>query len=267
MTQPLTNTEVKLLSLVPCEPPAKGQANDPFVSSSLLSSTSQMDVDDAEELYMSAIVRPEEDRSQCSYYKASVQLTTNTTQSSSSDSAVPQSHVEKVIALIELSSDYPLTPPQVLLTSRKLQNVGMAKIDDSLREQPQPQVDNTLKGVEQELNAGCVNFLEVPALAQYVQSKGAVGDQMNNSPDIAKEVMNTVSNSNSLFEAMDNILLLQLSLLVHMLAGVSSSRTHQKIVSMGESLETPQVQNPVAHAVNQDRRSLLANFYGRNFTA
>ena len=251
-----------------------------------------METEDSADLLNSAVLRHEDERQHCCYFKVSIQLTTSTSNSisgSSGNTATPSLHTETVIALIEISTQYPLIPPQVLLTSRKIANVQRAASNttstSSTEQQHQSQVDNSLKGIEQEINAGCVNFLEVPALARHVHSMGG-GESASGDPTaVSKTVMQTITNSAVLYEAMDNVLLLQVSLLMHMLAMVSATRTRERHLltsaaaigggallpaSVSDDHSTEQQQSSAGTHTSkggncEDRRCLLANFYGRSF--
>jgi hypothetical protein len=260
ISHPLSTVDVKVQSLMPCEPPSRGQVNDPFVASTLLASSTHMETDEIENLRASSIFRPEDDREHCLYFKASILLTTTTVPSGGGKASGAQTHTETVIALIELSTQYPICPPQILLTSRKMP-------DNSSKAQGQ-QVDNMLKGIEQELNAGCVNFLDVPTIAKQVQVSGGTGSDL--AENATKDVLKTISKGSLLVDAMDNILLLQVSMLIHMLAAVSATHSHNKLVAVSSELstDTKQEQSAVGSGGGvEDRRFLLSTFYGRNFTS
>lgn len=106
----------------------------------------KMDCEDVGSVATIDFIRTAKDRKFCVYYKIALDLPKDL-------SSTP------AMALMELSPEYPLRPPQFVLTSRisALSAASSKAVGDDNK--GGPQLDNALKALECELNAGCLNLL------------------------------------------------------------------------------------------------------------
>ena len=117
-------------------PPITSFAADPF----RFDREELLNAEDSSDSFGSlSFARGRSERKCCVYYKLSI--------------AIPSSAVP-IVALLELSPEYPERPPQFLLTSRQLLlNASVSSGGSSV------QIDNGLKAIESEVNAGCLSLL------------------------------------------------------------------------------------------------------------
>lgn len=96
-------------------------------------------------------IRTVKDRKFCIYYKIALDLPKDL-------SSTP------AMALMEISPEYPLRPPQFILTSRiaPLSSASSKAVGGDFK--PGPQLDNALKALESDLNAGCLSLILGSAL-------------------------------------------------------------------------------------------------------
>ncbi len=125
-----------LRSFARAEPPALSNFKaDPFRFTSE-PSTETPHTDDSTSI---DFMRTNKDRKGCVYYKLTLDIPNATTPS---------------VALLEISPEYPIRSPQVLLSSRiSVLGIDAAKVTSS------PQIDNALKALECDINANCLNML------------------------------------------------------------------------------------------------------------
>lgn len=114
--------------------------------------------------------------------------------------------------------------------------------------------DGDVQEMEQELNAGCVNFLELPAVSKQAMAAASVSDSAGVSASAKRHLSSALSHSGQLQDCMDNILSLQLSLLAHMLCTVASNPSGQASPLSGKVMNG-----------NTSLRSLVCTFYGRSW--
>ncbi|CAE7521310.1 unnamed protein product, partial [Symbiodinium microadriaticum] len=181
----------------------------------------------------------------CSYFEASFQITPRErvgNAQASEDNCL-------VRAVIEVSPEYPLRPPRFALSFRRPPGIGSSYGDIALR------------ALEQELNAGCVDVLELHD--RFIDDVRARGLQDSVTPPSA-------ASSDALEAAMDSTLGLQLSLLLSMLPAIVLSRYGMNETSLSmPSAGTEHIYSESSNAARmtgKNRKKVsLALLYGREF--
>jgi hypothetical protein len=213
-------------------PPLDVFAADPFrcVRDASLASSSAP----AEGLAASVnFVRGVPDRECCAYYKLAFDLPA---QPGASAGGQPG------MCLIEISPEYPVRPPQILLTSRT------TVLNAGVQAQNVAQIDNAKKALECEVNAGCLSLIspDLPALSSHLpafQSAGAI---------VAAE------------EALDATLTFQLGLLLS-LAAVNNNASMSSAVTATGSVLQAQADLPSRKRGRNRRAGAIEGLYGRFF--
>ena len=139
---------------------------------STVESTEKMDCDDNANFQNDqsiGFVRSVKDRKHCVYYKMALDLPKQL-------SSTP------CVTLMEISPEYPVRPPQFIITSR----ISALSTDSSKSggdiTKPGAQIDNALKSIECEVNAGCLNFIlggQTPGVSDSGAIIAAVEDSLD----------------------------------------------------------------------------------------
>lgn len=146
------------------------------------------------------------------------------------------------MCLIEISPEYPVRPPQILLTSRT------TVLNAGVQAQNSAQIDNAKKALESEVNAGCLSLIspDLSSIASNITSLDSAGA-------IA-----------SIGEALDATLTFQLSLLLS-LSAVNNNVSMASALTASSSVtaQHQQIEIPSRRRGRNRRAGAIEGLYGR----
>ena len=182
------------------------------------------------------------------YLKASIEVTPSDAATSvSGTTAQPSENSCLASVLVELSTEYPLRPPRFLLTHRLSDNAAHV-------------VEPGIRALEQELNAGCVDILELHNRYSFRPAE----QTGNGAGPLA-----VTSDSTVLEESLDGIFGLQMCLLLNVLPAIFISKIENctAAVDICEQMSGV-VGNAVRRMSAKNRKMVtLAGLYGRDYCA
>lgn len=155
--------------------------------------------------------------------------------------------------LVDIPASYPVKPAQFMLAARRsLTPAGSGAYSGS-----------SLRALEQELNAGCLSYLDAGLWEEALVGTGEMEVVGHSSPSPPN---GPLSNSDLLEESLDGMLGLQLSLLFALLSTTATAIYNESVAAAEASEGTSAVVPSVSRGGRSRRYTTLSTFYGKSFS-